>query len=173
MTKSPRRPYIPLAVRIAVAERQCDGYGLLVAYHGDQSLKEHLRRALRALSHFLPGKVELHHRPALVNRLFDFKAQDYVPPANDPAFLVYLSKDEHDIETRVRGVGAQRSDLGQRRYNKKVAKNRAKDKKRPGRWPRRQLRSKAINARWKRKGWPKRKVAPRQPEGRRTSQRPS
>jgi hypothetical protein len=86
-----------------------------------------------------------------VNRLFDFKAQDYVPPANDPAFLVYLSKDEHDIETRVRGLGAQRSDLGQRRYNKKVAKNRAKDKKRPGRWPRRQLRSKAINASWRRR----------------------
>ncbi len=144
-----RRPYIPLAVRVQVAERQMRENG--IQFTGQANLSFRLKRALDILSRER-GKMELHHRPALVNRPFLFEAQDYFPPANDPEYLVYLLKYDHDIETRVRGVGAQRSDLGQRRYLKKVARNRmAKDKKRPGRWPKRKLRSKPINSRWRRK----------------------
>jgi len=76
-------------------------------------------------------KYELHHDPALCNRrsykrMVKGKLRTfYDPPANDPEHLVYLAEDDHDIRTRVRGVGAQRSDLGQRRYLKRVARNRA------------------------------------------------
>lgn len=49
-------------------------------------------------------KVELHNRPALCNRPWND------PPANSTDHLVYLAVDDHAIETRVRGIGAQRSD---------------------------------------------------------------
>ena len=128
------RPYIPLAVRIQVAERQADALG----YRFDHPV---LSVKLAALIRFLFGgqKFELHHRPSLINRPFDFRTQDYSPLANDPQYLVYLPKQEHDIETRVRGVGAQRSDLSQRRYLKRVARNRDKTRKRHS-WPKRKFR---------------------------------
>lgn len=72
-------------------------------------------------------KVELHHRPGLLNRRRKPNG-DYDPPANDPNYLIYLLEDEHDIETRVRGIGAQLSDLGQARKRKRMERNR--DKKR-------------------------------------------
>lgn len=128
------RPYIPLAVRIQVAERQADALG----YRFDHPV---LSVKLAALIRFLFGgqKFELHHRPSLINRPFDFRTQDYSPLANDPQYLVYLPKQEHDIETRVRGVGAQRSDLSQRRYLKRVARNCDKTRKRHS-WPKRKFR---------------------------------
>lgn len=126
------RPYVPLAVRVLVAERQLGKIGWCPT---DQTcalpLGERLFTNLRAL--FGDAKSELHHRPALCNRRRYVRNGKvfYDPPANDPAHLVYLADDEHDIETRVRGVGAQRSDLGQARYNKKVARNREKRVPRP------------------------------------------
>ena len=158
-----QRPYIPLAVRLQVAERQLRELGLwdeiVKGRTGWPTKSGFLHLCLSYLR--LPlGRLELHHRPALVNRSQDDNGQ-YVPAANDPAYLVYLPKGEHDVETRVHGVGAQRSDLGQRRYNKKVARNRAPKPKRPWRWPKgRKLRSRAINPGWRRKqsrkarGWP-------------------
>jgi hypothetical protein len=146
------RPYIPLDVRIQVAERQMQERMMVSAMHF-MRLKfrrkgEHLDALLRCLS---SEKLDLHHRPALVNR-DRRKSGSYIPDANDPDYLIYLPTVEHDVETRVRGVGAQRSDLGQRRYNKKVARNRSKDPKRPSRWPKgRKLRSRPINARWRRR----------------------
>jgi hypothetical protein len=167
------RPYIPIAVRVQVAERQVretSGYHPKSIEHPEWSMRFRLSAALE----FLFGedaKAELHHRPALCNR-WKSNTGEYVPAANDPEYLVYLVKGEHDIETRVRGVGAQRSDLGQRRYLKRLARNRAhripigypitphrgffkvvKPKaKRPWRWPKgRKLRSKPINARWRRR----------------------
>ncbi len=164
------RPYIPITVRIQVAERQLrEQFGwteiMLTRMRRPRSgehmtptkttlldrLIEKISAGIRIEHPHFDGTLELHHRPALTNRPFNFKPQDYDPPANDPEFLVYISDFDHYIETNVRGVGAQRSDLGQRRYNKKVARNRmAKDKKRPGRWPKRKLRSKPINSRWRR-----------------------
>jgi hypothetical protein len=63
-------------------------------------------------------KVELHHRPALMNRLqVDGK---YFPDAADPDYLVYLPVDKHDIETRVRGLHGQHSDLAIARKRKRI-----------------------------------------------------
>lgn len=161
-----RRPYIPLAVRVVVAERQLHEIALRPKFPVGSSSAARLKIALWYL--FGDAKAELHHRPALCNRPFDFTTQDYTPVANDPEYLVYLRKWDHEIETRVRGVGAQRSDLGQRRYLKKVARNRAKARKPKRSWPKRRLR-KAINARWR---WPKRKTGSRSPGARKAIQRP-
>jgi hypothetical protein len=157
------RPYTPLAIRLQVAARQCRDHGMVPPDGGSMGKRLQRTLAVLAMVYLSSGKLELHHRPALCNRQI-FLRPDwehyYVPAANDPEYLVYLPKGDHDVETRVRGVGAQRSDLGQRRYNKKVAKNRVKDKKRPGRWRKRKLRSRAINPGWRRKrtrkgeGWP-------------------
>lgn len=136
-----RRRYVPLDVRVRVAERQFDAAtvfpyengerlasvfrGLVDRAHwkGRAPLQEQLDMFLQLL--FGGAKFELHHRPALVNRPLNRRKTDTVPAANDPEHLVYLLKDEeHRIETYVRGVGAQRSDVSQRRYLKKVARNR-------------------------------------------------
>lgn len=142
------RPHIPLAIRVAVAERQAMA-SLPLACLPWGPPPESPRKRLAALLGALFGDqaVELHHRPALVNRRHRLVRGEvvYSPPANDPEHLVYLLKGDHEIETRVRGVGALRSDLGERRYRKRLARNRAPKKKaRP--WPKR-LRS-----------WPKRNV---------------
>ncbi len=149
------RPHIPLAVRVAVAERQLteatecvctNEWGIPLNTPG---LKAPLRQRLdAALWHiargFKPGaeprKLELHHRPALENRmrrtvtkLIRGKARQvmiFSPDANDPAHLVYLLKDEeHKIETYVRGQNGQLSDAGLRRKNKKLASNRQSRRK--------------------------------------------
>ena len=116
------RPYIPVSVRIAVAERQCFGANIqtdvdLSGLSAGAKLKERLRLL------FGDKKAELHHRPALVNRRRR-KNGEYDPPANSPDYLVYLADDDHDVETRIRGLHGSHSDLGMARKNKNIAKNR-------------------------------------------------
>ncbi len=137
-----RRRYVPLSVRVKVAERQMEAaFGMLPSESGSYAAR--LASALWHLSSGGTKKLELHHRPALVNRPLNSRGTDTVPPANDPAHLVYLLKDEeHRIETYVRGVGAQRSDVSQRRYLKNVERNRKPKRQRPKkRWASRRLRS--------------------------------
>lgn len=142
------RPYIPQHIRILVAERQGlanfgpTTWSTILSNAPVKPLEERLHWLLALLFHDA-WNAELHHRPALCNRPYNKRRKDYEPPANDPEHLVYLAIDDHDIETRVRGVGAQRSDLAVRRYNKRVARNRAKREKRKrahrpirtSRWP--------------------------------------
>lgn len=146
------RPHIPIAIRLQVACRQA--YEKLHYLHVPQrgSLESQLRTVIAIL--FGDDKIELHHRPALVNRPRNAKDTDYVPPANDPDYLVYLRKRDHEIETRVRGVGAQRSDLSQARYLKKLRKNREKT---PGkrRLPKQRI-AKSIKRKWPSRPFPKR-----------------
>jgi hypothetical protein len=170
------RPYIPLAVRVQVAERQVDA-AIAALGQFDPETDKHSRNlavfrdfvdrqswhAGRSAAHKLSlllqllfgddAKPELHHRPALVNRPRNRRETDYVPPANDPDYLVYLLEDVHDIETRVRGLGAQRSDLSQARYLKKVAKNRTA--------PKRKSRFSSPLSRAGKSTWPKRKFETR------------
>ena len=138
------RPYIPLAVRVQVAERQFDAATTFPHKNGPRnadvfrafvdrepwkgrvSLREQLDLLLQLM--FFDTKVELHHRPALINRFRNDKGQ-YAPDANDPDFLVYLPVYDHDVETRVRGLHGQYSDLGLVRKNKRIAKNRDPKKK--------------------------------------------
>lgn len=121
------RPYIPLEVRVLVAVRHLVGVGGQPPPRCGTSAGAYLRRLL--VLTFGHDNVELHHRPALMNRVRHTMKSGgvfYEPPANSPEYLVYLLPDDHDVETRVRGVGALRSDQGQQRYLKKVAKNRLK-----------------------------------------------
>ena len=48
---------------------------------------------------FEPKEVQLDHDPALGLRPWDEQAQDQVPPANDPKFLVWRPKEEHKLKT--------------------------------------------------------------------------
>jgi len=135
------RPYIPLAVRVQVAERQ-------VGFSQVDGADKRSRLAGILLILFGGKKAELHHRPALVNRRRK-RNGDYDPPANDPNFLVYLADDDHDIETRVRGQHGQHSDLGMVRKNKRIAANRNPTRRKAKiaqreeyRWPSRPFRKK-------------------------------
>jgi hypothetical protein len=135
-----KRPHIPLAVRVIVAERQLDAATSFPHENGERNasvfrtfvdrdgwkkrnpLSEQLDMLLRLL--FGEQKVNLDHDPALVNRPFNKRTGKYTPDANDPEHLIYRTKAEHDIKTRIRGDGAQHSDLGLARKLKRIAKNR-------------------------------------------------
>ena len=111
-----------------------------------------LKKSLRELASLLGPigesiELELHHRPAIVNRHRKPNGR-YVPDANDPEFLVYLPKDEHDIETRVRGLHGQHSDLGLARKRKRAERKQNQPKHQ---WPSRPLQGRST--------WPKRKFA--------------
>lgn len=143
MSRLPR-PYVPLSVRVRVIERQLLEVGIAPLMAEGNTLKQRLDQGLRA--RFGDMKVELHHRPSLINRPWNKRAKDFMPPANDERFLVYLLEDEHDIETRVRGQGAQLSDFAIARKRKRKERKAKKPKRQ---WPSRPLRS--ANR------WPKRK----------------
>lgn len=130
------RPYIPIAVRVKVAERQLLEREML-CFVG--SLSTRLKFSLQSLFWNAKETAELHHRPALVNRQRK-RNGDYEPPANDPDYLVYIAEDDHDIETRVRGLHGQHSDLGMARKNKRIARNRDPKRRKTkirsaNRWP--------------------------------------
>lgn len=120
------RPYIPIKVRIEVVLGQLwsEGFGV---NRPPVNSKRRLTSLLSILG-MIRGEdwrtYELHHRPALINRRR--VGRDYDPPANDPMHLVYIPATDHDIETRVRGIGAQLSDLAQARKRKRVERNRLK-----------------------------------------------
>jgi hypothetical protein len=142
MSRLPR-PHIPLEVRCVVAERQLAEAGKerprFAQYH-PYGLR--LRVVLEAM--FGDAKVELHHRPALVNRQRKRNGK-YIPDANDPDYLIYLREDDHDIETRVRGLHGQHSDLALARKRKRKERKAARPKTR---WASRPLQS---ASRWPKK----------------------
>lgn len=136
------RPRIPLTVRIDVARRQfrkMDAH--VMAQHFDfidQNVFGAPSRRLvewfdsfhdkrETLKLFLQGlfgrnaTVHLDHDPALQNRTLNPRTGKYTPDANDPDFLVYRLRDDHRTKTYLRGDGAQRSDVAQQRYLKRVA----------------------------------------------------
>lgn len=129
------RPHIPLRVRVTVAHRQLVYRGLWTKAHirlmADSPMPagHQLKHAIGLL--FEGRKVELHHRPALENREKIFKDGVHVgyrPHPNNPDFLIYLENNDknndHYIETHVRGVGARRSDTGERNHQKAMERNR-------------------------------------------------
>ena len=132
------RPHIPLAVRVEVAERQLretrpvQSPSIFYGLDEPMPLGQRLRRLLTAI--FGDAKVELHHRPALVNRRRYVRNGKtfYDPPANSPDHLVYLLKPDHDVETRVRGVNGQHSDLALARKRRRKER---KAKRRRRKWP--------------------------------------
>lgn len=69
------------------------------------SLKDQLHAALYQLG-MEPQEAELDHDPALVLRGYDEKTGDTVPPANDPKFLIWRTREDHKKKTF--GIGGER-----------------------------------------------------------------
>lgn len=130
------RPHIPVSVRLRVARRQLRRFGadenLLVRFPGERQ-EVYLDRLLTGLSIYLDAMFEplqLDHDPALCNRKFYPLTRRYRPAANNPDYLVYRPKQEHETKTRVRGEGAQLSDLALRRKLKRIDRRVAQGKRR-------------------------------------------
>lgn len=110
MSRLPR-PYIPIQIRIKVAERQFDAsrhngrkvYNLLKR---DWSLKRRLQWLLLILGFEHP---ECDHDPALILRKFNSRTRKFSPDANNPKFLIYCEKAEHQQKTTGRKPGATRT----------------------------------------------------------------
>lgn len=117
MSRLPR-PYIPISVRCKVASRQLN-CGILSEDEGVSASKAMAILLARLREHFGCEELHLDHDPALCNRQLRFKLNKrtgkniaiYTPDANDPRFLVYRPKVDHEIKTRVRGEHGQYSDL--------------------------------------------------------------
>ena len=89
------------------------------------SLLTKLHAALYQLG-FEPHEVELDHAPALALREWDEAAQDKIPPAYDPRYLVWMPKAEHAVKTRGAGATTAGSDIGKmKKLRKLVAKETA------------------------------------------------
>lgn len=119
------RPHVPIMVRIEVAQRQLRGFGMTVDRNKDEESVAYLDRLLLTLSLCFESCFQpmvLDHDPALCNRQFSKRSGKYKPDANDPKFLIYRTKLDHDLKTRVRGDGAQLADLAMLRKNKRIAK---------------------------------------------------
>jgi hypothetical protein len=54
-------------------------------------------------------ELEFDHSPALVNRDYDTEAGDFIPPQNDPKFIVASRKAEHLEKTTGRKAGAEKT----------------------------------------------------------------
>ncbi len=132
-----KRPHIPLAVRESVVDRQMRIAGFRPSWASQQGKSVAKRLRMKLEEFFGCRPVELHHAPALTNRERVVRwvkghgdEEAYVPPANDPEYLVYLPADDHDIETRVRGQHGQYADLALARKRKRIARKKLKRFKR-------------------------------------------
>ena len=150
------RPYIPLSVRVQVAERQLRDSGKLVwiaylktvetAVSPPWSLSEKLQMLLFHL--FSPNDFQLDHDPALILRKFNPRTGKYTPDANDPAHLIYRDTADHLQKTTGRKPGAERtvttkgSDIGIKTKFARLARKKKPKQKIPARanpWPKRKM----------------------------------
>jgi hypothetical protein len=130
------RPYIPLAVRVQVAERQVDAAiaalgqfdpetdkrsrNLAVfrdfvdrqSWHAGRSAAHKLSLLLRLL--FGDDQPHLDHDPPLGARTKIYRRKrgeyDYAPNANNPDYLVYREAGAHRLKTNVKGEHGQHPD---------------------------------------------------------------
>lgn len=154
------RPYIPISIRLKVAERQYrNRYTVMpttqksiadgVMAVGPDGLK--LKTFLQML--FGGAPVDLDHNPPLRARTFSKRTGKYTPDANDPDHLEYRLKApeanrSHYIKTYVRGDRGQFPDRvlikRERRREKPKKKRKTKWASRPMRgrtsWPTRSFR---------------------------------
>ena len=117
------RPYIPLEVRVQVAERQ-----LRSVDNGDQrtdiwwalnrtdglTLRDKLEVMLKALSEALGDVLQLDHDPALILRQYKVDRRKppaawYTPNANDPDHLIYRPLRDHGEKTFGRKADAEKT----------------------------------------------------------------
>jgi hypothetical protein len=127
------RPYIPLDVRCAVADRQ-------FALFPPPRTKKELDIVLRLMFGNVP--VHLDHEPALALRKRTNTGR-YIPPANDPNHLIYRVEEEHRTKTLHRGDHGQFSDIALIRRQKK-RKLKSQPNKPAWKWPKRNLPSRPM-----------------------------
>ncbi len=119
------RQYIPIDVRLKVIERQLyETQSSKTAVDNclnDFAPKQKTKRLEYLLwVNFGDSLVHLDHDPPLCLREYNPKTKQYVPAANDPNYLTYIKAESHRVKTFIKGEGARRSDMGQRRYLKRV-----------------------------------------------------
>lgn len=108
MSRLPR-PYVPLSVRVQVAEAMLP-IEVLTA-HNLGGLRARLEFALAWA--FPDTDIHLDHDPPLGARekiMRDGEIVGYKPDANDPRFLIYRTKVDHKLKTNVRGEHGQHPD---------------------------------------------------------------
>lgn len=132
------RPYIPIPVRVIVAERQLVKRGIWTEAHRAEMATVPMtasRRLECALALLLAGdKHHLDHNPPLGERQFNPETKKYTPDANDPDHLFYLTVPEHRVKTYVRGEHGQFSDtalMKRERRRKRAPKPKRKWPSRP------------------------------------------
>lgn len=113
------RPHIPLSVRVQVAERQLHESNptfwafYVSALKGPERIAAPwtLTRRLRVLlgELFPDGEYQLDHDPALILRWFSKGSGKYSPRANNPDYLIYRSRPDHQQKTTGRKPGALRT----------------------------------------------------------------
>lgn len=109
------RPYIPLSVRVQVAERQVRMLGDAEWWRTYDWMSEGLSdgkklfQLLIRLEQHLGEVLQLDHDPALILRKFNHRTGKYAPDANDPNHLIYREKAEHQHKTTGRKPGAERT----------------------------------------------------------------
>lgn len=125
------RPYIPLRTRCLVAGLQIiRKYPAATLPLTDENLPLRLQLDNLLFQLFHGAPAHLDHDPPLCNRELlqvDVRGEvitRYTPDANDTDYLIYRKVEDHKTKTFVRGDGALRSDMAQRRYLKRVAANR-------------------------------------------------
>ena len=142
-----RRPYIPLSVRVEVAERQLreqmeephprgrDASTYWMVYANSAPYMPLGDRLRHLLNHLFPdGKFQLDHDPALSLRRYSAGHGRYYPDANDPNHLVYRAPGPHLQKTTGRKPGAERtvtSKGSDRWLKKKFDRLEGKTKRRP------------------------------------------
>ena len=119
------RPYISLHDRLWLACVAAHKLGrsktlnLVMPKTMGMPLRKRVPIVLAAIFNDQP--VELDHDPPLSQRKFNPQTGKYIPDATDRSFLVYRLKDDHRTKTYLRGDGAKRSNVSQRRYLNRVA----------------------------------------------------
>ncbi len=105
------RPYIPLKVRVEVAEREVDHSQLWWPLYCSavRAGRMTLRKRLSILLGHLPEGAQLDHDPALILRRFDERTGKYTPDANDPAYLIYRDVKDHLRKTVGRKSDAEKT----------------------------------------------------------------
>lgn len=137
-----KRPYIPISVRVQVAERQfwCDrGFWPIRA----TTSKPDKRRLEWVLEMLFDSPPQLDHDPALILRKFNKRTGKYTPDANDPEFLIYREKADHQQKTTGRKPGALKTVTGRgsdawlaAKFRRLEGKNKPKKKRV---WPKRKF----------------------------------
>jgi hypothetical protein len=112
--KNRPRPYISFATRVKVARRQLSELPRALWRDQEQEEGETLTMYLHALLGWLKSalgcdELQLDHDPALILRKLNRRTGKYTPDANDPDYLVYRPKDEHQQKTTGRKPGAERT----------------------------------------------------------------